>query len=526
MESITRSMTVRGAFRSARRAAVASALVVPLLAPAHVAATSLPTGFVEEVLVAGLDFPIGMAFLPDGRLLVTERSSAKVRVIVAGHVAAVDPALTVPDVTSADLERGLQGIAVDPRWPVFPYVYVCFTRTGDRMALVRYTGAGALDDPAGEDLSFGSPLVLIDDFTDNNSVHNGLCLRFGVDGRLLMSTGDDFDHCSAQNPASLRGVLLRLDVSRLPAAGGGPVPRALLIPPDNPLSGPDSNVQLVLAYGLRNPWRFHVDPGTGAILVADVGAAAFEELDEIRPGDNLGWPFREGPLIHARPECGPDTAVYQAPIAALDHAEGFASIMTAGIYRPVPGGSANWPSEYWGNLFYGDVFFARLRRLLRSGNAWVSPPPVPGQPAPDDWATDLHLSSDFAVGPDGSLYWLKMWDGNGEPETGSLRRIRYIGPTVSVPDPLLDPRALRAVPNPFHQRVELRWEARSPSGELEILDLAGRVVGLIQSRPVGGAAQADWSGVDAAGRAVPSGLYWARVRGEPEVKPARLLLIR
>src|SRR5262245_52409955 len=171
VESITRSATVRGAFRGG----VASLLAVLALAPAPLGATILPTGFVEEVLVTGLDFPLSMAFLPDGRLLVTERSSAKVRVIVAGHIAAVDPALTVPGVTSPDLERGLQGIAVDPRWPEYPYAYVCFTRTGDRMALVRYTGAGALDDPAGENLTFGSPLVLIDDFLDEASVHNGLC---------------------------------------------------------------------------------------------------------------------------------------------------------------------------------------------------------------------------------------------------------------------------------------------------------------------------------------------------------------
>src|SRR4029077_12540145 len=82
-------------------------------------------------------------------------------------------------------------------------------------------------------------------------LHNGGTLRFGPDGMLYVSIGDDANACAAQDTSSLKGVLLRMDVSHLPAGGGGPPDRALLVPPDNPYAT-SSNVdrRLVWAMGL------------------------------------------------------------------------------------------------------------------------------------------------------------------------------------------------------------------------------------------------------------------------------------
>src|SRR5688572_33459270 len=88
---------------------------------------SLPPNFVDDVLVSGLNQPNAMAFLPDGRLLFTELESGKIRMVVSDKLAMIDPVVVVDSVSTDGMERGLQGIAVDPRWPTYPYVYVCHT---------------------------------------------------------------------------------------------------------------------------------------------------------------------------------------------------------------------------------------------------------------------------------------------------------------------------------------------------------------------------------------------------------------
>src|SRR5207249_7569340 len=133
-------------------------------------------------------------------------------------------------------ERGLQSIAVDPGWPGRPYVYLCYTRTGNFERIVRYTATGQLNDPIGEALTLGSPMLLLDNIPDLATNHNAGGLRFGPGNYLFASLGDDNDRCSAADSTSLKGALLRLDVSRLPAGARGPVPFALITPPAHPLA--------------------------------------------------------------------------------------------------------------------------------------------------------------------------------------------------------------------------------------------------------------------------------------------------
>jgi glucose/arabinose dehydrogenase len=477
---------------------------------------SLPTNYVDELVVSGLSEPISMAFLPDGRVLVTERATHRVRLVVNG---VVSTRLTVPNVTGSPGggERGLQGIAVDPRWPQFPYLYVCYTRTGAHIELTRYTGSGDLNNPASQNLNFASPLVLINDIVDNHDIHNGLCLRFGTDGRLLMSTGDDSDQCQSQTTGSLGGALLRMDVSRLPATAGGPVPRALLIPPDNPLSGPDSNSMLMYAFGLRNPWRFHVDKVGGAILLADVGSILWEEVNEVFPGDNFGWPNREGNEDRGA-ACGSEGRTFAPPILAVPQPT-FTVMSTATVYRPVGPGNSSWPNNYWGNLFYSDFYSGKLRRLVRSGGTWVSPAAVPGQPNSADWATGIYQAVDFLVGPDGSLYWLQM-------STGTLRRIRYTGPVVGVAPEAFSTRALSATPNPFRGRVDLSWRLPlSAPVTIDIFDPSGRRVARLRDDAGGLEGRATWDGRDESGTRLSPGLYLARVVGLRNLNPVRLILL-
>ena len=485
----------------------------------------LPTDFADETVVSGLDAPNSMAFLPDGRLLFTELYSGKIRMVVNGHIAATDPVGSVDSLVTGG-ERGLQGIAVDPRWPAFPYVYICYSHVGSRTVLIRFTATGDVANPTGENLFLSSKLTLIHNIQDNSEFHNGLGLRFGTDGMLLMSSGDDQVGCNAQIPGSLNGKLLRLDVSRLPAGGGGPVPRALLIPPSgNAFAGPDSNACLVLALGLRNPWRFHVDPMTGAIILADVGEGMWEEIDQIVPAGNYGWPFREGPALFTPTGCTePPGSIFNAPIVTVPHPI-YLATLTAGFYRPVLAGTSNWPSIYQGSFFYGDFFDSQLRRLVWDGAAWVAALPVAGQPNATDWATGIHYASDFGVGvKDGSLWWLKMMDDAGASTSGSVKRIRYTG-TVGVQVPL-PTHALRASPNPFQERLDIEWALPgSQPSTLEIFDMAGRRV----RREEFGVTQAGrfaWDGRDDRGTSVGAGVYLVRVRTGQHTETVRALRVR
>ena len=173
-----------------RRWVLGAALAIVAFGSAPAAAAvQVPDGFEDQVLASSLDAPTSLAFLPDGRLLVTEQNTGRVRLFVNGHVLA-NPVLTVPNL-AGEGERGLLGIAVDPRWPAYPFVYLNYTRTGDRQRIVRYLASDDVDDPTGENLTFSAPRILIDDILDQYGNHNAGCLRFGPDDHLYVSLGDD-----------------------------------------------------------------------------------------------------------------------------------------------------------------------------------------------------------------------------------------------------------------------------------------------------------------------------------------------
>jgi glucose/arabinose dehydrogenase len=504
------------------------------IAPLAGAVVRLPTDFINEVLVSNLNEPTSFAFLPDGRVLLTEQRTGKLRLVVNGHLAATDPVLVVPQLSNGGYEAGLQGVAVDPRWPSRPYVYLFHNRTGSRLRLVRYTATGDLTSPFGESLSFSSPLLLIDDITDFATNHNGGCLRFAPDSALFLSLGDDQNNnCEAADSTTLMGALLRLDVMRLGDGGGGPVPRDSITPADNPLVTTDPNARLVYAYGVRNPWRFQIDPFTGTVYLADVGLDTREEINEVHGGEFLGWPWREGNVsvfVGGCPEPGGSGAVhYVPPIVSMSRGGGSVAIVSAGMYRPEAGAPANWPPQYDGDVFYGEHYSGTLRRIEWDGSAWKPAAPEPGQPDATNWGTGLSFAVDYLVGPDGSLWWLRRFQ-NEEDEgvTGSLQRIRFVGQTTAAPQGARTAIPLASRPNPFSATTELSFRLTAQGYvRLELLDLSGRMVRrLLDASVPAGEHRERWDGRDAAGRAVPPGVYLARFESPQGVGTQRLLRLR
>jgi glucose/arabinose dehydrogenase len=247
---------------------------------------------------------------------------------------------------------------------------------------------------------------------------------------LYASLGEDADPCEAQDSGSFKGVVLRLSVDSLPGGGPGPAAKSALIAPGNPFAGPDANARLAWAYGLRNPFRFNIDPETGNLYIADVGQGDYEEVSECAGGENFGWPFREGPLARTVGGCtepgGFGNGGFDAPIAYYNRSGFTASIVSAGLYRPVAGPNFyNFPAEYDGDYFFIDYYQGFLRRIKKTGGVWGGAPDVAGQPDTANWGVGFVSGSDFQVGPDGALYYLLQFV-NFQPNSGQLRRIAFL----------------------------------------------------------------------------------------------------
>jgi len=458
-------------FRFAARIGLLCGLLCILFAPAVPGAT-VPNDFTDIQVVSDLDMPTGFTFLPDGRIIVVEQWSAEVRLIVNGAIGSNDPLVVVPNVSDNHGERGLLGIDVDPGWPARPYIYVYYNHDGtDTCRLSMYTVTGDLSNPNSDNLNIApsSRYDLITDIPDAFPNQNGGTARFGIDGMLYLSIGDDLDECECQETDSLYGVILRLDMSAMPGSGSGPPPKADITPADNPFSG-DEITNMVFCYGLRNAYRFTFDPVTGNLIIGDVGEANFEEMNIATGGENFGWPFREGEMIRTPAGCdepgGPGGTEYDQPIFYYDRSGFTASIISGGMYRPV-----DWPNDdsfppaYNGDIFFAEYYQGYLVRLKYNGSSWEVAAPVAGQPNPDHWATDISEASDIQVGPDGALWYLDQFDPSW-PDAGALRKIVYTGPTqpepriITGPGPAESNNCLVRVWNPESTGVALtEWPA-------------------------------------------------------------------
>jgi glucose/arabinose dehydrogenase len=508
-----------------RASSLLALLLLAASASPSAAQTSLPSGVNDRLVVGGLDFPVGLAQLPDGRTLVVEQKSARIRLIVGGQLAAVDPVCTVDAVQTAGTEQGLLGIAVDPGWPARPYVYIHCDQTGSSTIRVsRYRVAGDLDFTGNGALSIDTAtrFDLVNDVPDVASNHNGGTLRFGPDGRLYASFGEDANACAAQDTTTLRGVILRLEVSGLPD-GPGSATRAQVTPADNPFAGSSNlNRRLMWAKGLRNPFRFHIDPADGALFIADVGAGQWEEIDRAAVGGlQFGWPIFEGP--DPLTSCPSNLPSPVAPIHYYDRSAGSAAVVSGGVYRVPPGATQPFPPDFVGDYFFSDYYFGFLRRLSFDGGVWTL---VPGVNAAD-WATGFEDVSDYLVGHDGALWYCRQSVAFAA-NSGQIRRLTF-GNDTSVTPPA--PRVRFAPPFPSPGPGYTTFSYSLPVAarvRLRVFDARGRRVRTVvplSVRPTPGD-DVTWNGRDDDGVEVPAGLYFALLEVDGHPFTRRIALLR
>ncbi len=353
----------------------------------QVYAQTFPDNFSREQVGGTISNPTVMAFALDGRIFVAQQSGALM--VIKNGTQLATPFLTL-SVTSTG-ERGLIGIALDPDFVTnnFIYLYYTINTAPLKNRISRFTANGDV-------AAVGSEQIILE--LDNLSTatnHNGGALAFGTDGKLYVAVGDNANSSFPQNLDTYHGKILRINKD-----GSAPS--------DNPFfSRASEQGKRIWAYGLRNPYTFSIQPGTGKILVNDVGQNAWEEINDASVGGrNFGWPTTEGPTTNPS---------FASPLYAYNHTTGTPTgcAITGGTYfNP---SNTNYPTTYMGKFFFQDycsnwIYF--IDPTLATPTATVFGTNVGG--------TSLSLMT----GTDGNLYYLSR-------AQQRLYRIKYTTPTIA-----------------------------------------------------------------------------------------------
>jgi glucose/arabinose dehydrogenase len=495
-------------------AVILAVVLVALLCPLKAnAVATLPSGFQERVVFGGLSEPTNVEFSKDGRVFVAEKSGL---IKVFDNLSDTTPTTFADLSTNVHnfWDRGMLGLALDPNFPTNPYIYVLYTHdapvggTAPRWGKPGDISDGCPDLPGATkdgcvvsgrlsrlqaDLTtnkmVGTEKVLIENWCQQYPSHSVGSLAFGSDGALYVSGGDgasfgfaDYgqgggssgsptpknpcgdppggagatltppkaqggalrsqDLRTSTDPVTLDGTILRVD----PSTG-----KAL---PNNPLSGnSDSNARRVIAYGLRNPFRFAMRPGTSEVWLGDVGWKKWEEIDRITsPTDstveNFGWPCYEGRGRQAGYDAaslnicenlyGQANAV-KGPYYTYDHnakvvsgetcGTGSSSVTGLAFYKTGP-----YPNAYDGALFFSDYSRKCIWAMKKGTNG------LPDTAKRSTFVASAAAPIDLQIGPRGDLFYVDL-------RGGTIRRIRYSAAN--------QPPIARATANPTNGPVPL-----------------------------------------------------------------------
>jgi glucose/arabinose dehydrogenase len=289
-----------------------------------VTGASARTDALRLVRVAHFDAPVYATAAPGepGNLYVVEQAG-KIQVLTAGRIRPT-PFL---DITSQVLSGGEQGqlsVAFDPNYKQTRRFYVDYTDKNGDTHVVQYRSNGSVAIP-----SSAKQLLFVKDFASN---HNGGQLQFGPDGLLYWGNGDGGGAGDPQhNGQSLARPFAKIE--RINMSGGGrPTWR-------------------LVAYGLRNPWRFSFDRANGDLYIGDVGQGSWEEIDYLKHGTkglpNFGWNRFEGRHTYDTSTELLRVGTYHPPVAEYSHGNG-CSVTGGYVYR-----GKNVPAAA-GRYFYGD----------------------------------------------------------------------------------------------------------------------------------------------------------------------------
>ncbi len=338
-------------------------------------AATLPAGFTETQFGSNFNgTPTAMAFAPDGRLFVCLQSG-QLRVIKNGTLLAT-PFITLS--VDSNGERGLLGVAFDPNFSTNQFIYLYYTVPTSPIhnRISRFTANGDV-------VTAGSEVVLAD--LDNLSTatnHNGGAIHFGPDGKLYVGVGENANSANSQTLTNRLGKILRYNPDGS-------------IPTDNPFFNTATGANgAIWALGLRNPFTFGFQPGTGRLFINDVGQSTWEEINDGIAGSNYGWPNCEG-------ACSPTNMNFRDPLFQYGHGTSSTTgcaIVGAAFYNPPVN---QFPASYLGKYFFGDLCSGWIRLF------------DPASGTASGFASGISSLVDLHVGPDGCLYYLAQGN-NGQ----------------------------------------------------------------------------------------------------------------
>ncbi|MCI0745599.1 MAG: PQQ-dependent sugar dehydrogenase, partial [Verrucomicrobia subdivision 3 bacterium] len=364
-------------------------------------ALELPPGFVADTLATNLNAAAALAVAPDGRIFIAEQTGP-LRVWKDGRLLPT-PALDLTARVDSFWERGLVGVTLALDFPHSPHLFVLYVARSPftHHVLSRFTLNGDVADPASEKVLLeGDDQNLLGGSQPGG--HQGGPLRFGSDGKLYVSIGEQTAGEPAQKLATLQGKILRLNPDGS-------------IPDDNPfLAQTTGKYRAIYALGLRNCFGLAVQSRAdgGRMFFTDVGGSAFEEVNELKPGANYGWPRAEGFSTNS---------AFVQPLHAYPPLIG--QSIVGGVFLPKTGASA-WPAKWRGRFLFADF----MRHWIKALD-----PEAPTNVLTFAKGFNGPVATELAA--DGSLLVLNrgaIWRDPKKfvPNAGSLVRIRYIGDSV------------------------------------------------------------------------------------------------
>lgn len=333
--------------------------------------------FDVHVVVAGLEVPWGLAFLPDGRLLVSERPG---RLRLVGRDGQAGPPIEgVPEVLAAG-EGGLLDVVADPQFASNGRIYLSYAepapgpRLGGKHGGATVVARARLAGNALQDLV----VLYRQERYELSGTHFGSRLLFGPDGYLYVGLGDRGARDSAQDLSVGIGKILRIDTGGRPAPG-------------NPFVGREGALPQIWSYGHRNVQGLAFQPGSGLLWASEHGPQGGDEINHVKAGANYGWPVITYGCEYVTCEKigeGTHKDGMEQPVKWF----GPGSVPLTGMAFVT---SDRYP-DWRGQLFVGALWGRALTRISLQGDRVVDDEPL--------WLGGYSGVRDVKQGPDGWLY--------------------------------------------------------------------------------------------------------------------------